>query len=608
MRAPEDATGATLRSLSRRSPIAEGDAGSPTRMRARASWNAPISLRIRAVVAWVLLGVSVGIGAAFDLLRGRGGSEARAARLCRGLMRMGPIPARFGQFAARRIELLPPAYLLALSRIRDVAPPMPVSVATARAEVAAGAPLATVYTVFDPEPIVSTAAACAYQAVLTDESKVVVKVRRPEAASAFAAHLFAIGLLAWILEATSLVRPGSFRQILNELRDMATGDIDFRGVARSHRIFRKRARQDGLRAVTAARIYHRYSSDDVTVSEFVSGIRTSEIVAARQYGDTYALGRLANMDIDPRRVARRLLQASWWSYFEGLVFNVEISPGEIVVRPGGRIVYVDLGDCGHTTRDNQRLQLRILDRMWRNDVGGAADAAIQLLSPLPFIDVYEFKKAIEARLWAVLFAMRDRRAPPQERTSAGIWLSILECANAAGVPVRLETVQMMRATAANDALVAELWPRIRYFREFERYLRRARHRAARRVERDAVKVANDGLLTRALASAEEVSAAASRLSFWVETATRNPPVDFMAVSKKASYVASVVLRFSALLALLFLAYALLGGRERLRGGVDLGALLGIALHNPWFIAFTLVLGAITLRRILYRLDDMDRDD
>lgn len=608
MKQREEVSREVLRSLSRRAPIAGADQGSPARMRPRAVWRASAGARLLALGTWIGLAAELALGSVWDLVRGRGGPEARAQRLGRALLRRGPIPSRFAQFAARRLELLDLPYLDVLGRLRDVAPPMPLEVATARAARAAGAPFDEVYETFDPVPITSTAAACAYQAVLRDGERVVVKVRRPEAPGRFSAHLWAIGRLAWTLEAISLVRPGSFRQILNELQDMATGDLDFRGVARSHRIYRRRARRDRTRVVTAARVHHALSDDDVTVSEFVSGVRLSELIAARRAGDLLTLGALAEQGIDARRTARRLLQCGWWSYFEGLLFNSENEPGELVVRPGGEIVFVDMGDCGHTTPTNQRLQRRILERMWRNDVGGAADTAVQLLSPLPFIDVHEFKKAIEAQLWTQLFAMRDRRAPAYDRTSAGVWLSILECAHDFGVPVRLETVQMMRSSATLDRLVAELWPDLRYFREFERYLRRSRRRAARRQRRDLQKKAVEPLAVHLLSAAEEISTTATRLAFWVETATRNPPVDFMAVSKKASYVASVVLRFASgalgLVLVVALARQLLPG---LGGEADLLALLGAELRSGWFIGLLVTLAVVMLRRILFRLDDKDRD-
>ncbi len=579
-------------------------------MRGRAPAGVRSHVRLRVLLGWVWLCWSVAFAWGWDLARGRGSANSRAARLCAALVRLGPTATRLGQYAARRLELLTPPYQAALGRLRDDAPPIPVDVAVGLAERAAGAPFDSVYASFDPVPIASTSSACAYQAVLREGDKVVVKVRRPDAPERFAAHLDAVGALFFLVEATSLVRPGTFKQLRLELRDMAEGDLDFRGVARSHRLFRKRARRDRLRHVTAARIHHRYCSDDVTVSEFVAGVRCSEVVAARETGDARALAQLRAMGIDPRTTARRLLQAAWWSYFEGVLFNAECFASEIVVRPGGRIVYVDLGDCGHTIRQNQRLQRRILERLWRNDVGGAAEAAVQLLSPLPFIDVFEFRKAIEARFWTQLFALRDRRAPPEERTSAGVWLAILECAYEHGVPVRLDTVQMMRACAMTDGLVADLWPKVRYFREFERYLRRARRRSARRLERRALELADEGLLTRALATLEDVSAGAQRLGFWVEMATRNPPVDFMAVSKKASYVASAVLRFTAATLSLFVVFAVgahvtaaVTGREP-----DLGHLVESVPGNPVFLGVLVLLAAVTLRRILFRLDDMDRDD
>src|SRR5262249_19701713 len=151
--------------------------------------------------------------------------------------------------------------------------------------------------------------------------------------------------------------------------------------------------------LSAADVYLELSSADVTVSEFVSGVWLDEVIAAQESQDTEMLARLEAMNIDPGLCGKRLLNACWWGFFECLFFCEVPAASQIVVRKNGQLVFVALGDTGILGQRQKKLLQAAFHRFARYDVEGAVAMLVQLLMPLPFIDVHEFTHKITTRLW-----------------------------------------------------------------------------------------------------------------------------------------------------------------------------------------------------------------
>lgn len=545
----------------------------------------------------------------WDALRRKNDVMSHARRMRQALERVPNTGPRIGRQLSMRLDLMPFEFALELAEIQDRRPPMKLEVALDLVQRTLGQPLDQVFKIFDPTPIFASTTDTIYQAQLLSGEGVAVKVRRPGIRALVMADLVALCWLTRALETLTLVRPGAFDHLRGELLDFANEELDYGLQVRYQRLFRRRARRDRLRWVDAPKVWGEHSNFRVMVSGFASGVRCSEVLDVIERGDDEGRARLAAMGIDPQKVARRLLQVSWWSTFESLFFLAEPSPENIVVQPGNRLVFLSFADCSTLSGRNRRFYRQMLTQLSKDDVSGAAQSITQMLSPLPFIDTYEFTKSIEAGLWQELFAMRDPKARWWERSTAGVWRVTLREARKQGVNVRLDVLRLMRSALSLDAIAARLDPRLRLLKEFRRYQNQADRRAARRFIRDATTSDPAQAQARMLARAARTLDGLQRLGLWVESTVENLPIANLAMSGKAATMAAELVR------LLFragavglLAFAILAF-QRVQSGAppSLGALVRETLGHPGFLIAVGLLLMMSTRRVLFRLDDMGKD-
>lgn len=567
------------------------------------------ALVARRSLVWMRALIRYGLLQAWDRLRGNRSTTQSARRLRETLTAVSSTGPKIARQLSMRLDLMPLSFAIELADVADRRDPMPLDVAVKTVEKATGKRLQEVFETFDPTPISSSTSDCIYQARLLSGEAVAVKVRRPGARLLIMADLVALGWQTRLLEALTIVRPGSFDYLRTEMLDLAHEELDYSLQTRYQTLFRQRARRDRVGYAGAPKVWTELSNFRVMVSGFVSGIRCSELVDIVERGDRAALQRLANMGIDPKVVARRLLHISWWSTFEGLFFLAEPSQENIVISPGNKITFLSFADCSTLSGKNRRFYRQMLTRLSRDDVSGAAQSVVQLLSPLPFIDVYEFSKRIEAGLWQELFAMRDEKAQWWERSTAGMWRVVLREARADGVIVRLDVLRLMRSALALDTIAARLNPRIKLLKEFRRYLDRANRRSARRFLRDASTSDPSRAQASVLSAAARAFEGLQRLGLWVESTVENLPVTNLALSgKAATFVAETVrllfrigLLFGVSVAVVIIQQLRLGEVPHLTADVLRG------LKHPLTLTLVGLLILFSTRRVLFRLDDKGSD-
>jgi ubiquinone biosynthesis protein len=123
-------------------------------------------------------------------------SAERAYELCVEL-RGGVL--KVGQFASSRMDLLPGAWLEALSRLQDRVPPVPLVEIAPQVERDLGAPLGELFATFDELPIAAASLAQVHGATLHDGRRVAVKVLVPGIEEKVDADLGALRVLASVL-------------------------------------------------------------------------------------------------------------------------------------------------------------------------------------------------------------------------------------------------------------------------------------------------------------------------------------------------------------------------------------------------------------------------
>ena len=576
---------------------------------------------LRRLFAWLGAALRYGGGIAWDGLRRRNTEQRRAERLRHILESMGATAVKMGQQMSMRVDLIPFAYTQELEKMLDRVPAFPVAYAIAEIEAVTGKPLAETFSLFDPSPIGSASVACVYQAVLRSGERVAVKVRRPDIGNLFASDL---RVLTWVLRLAELffLPPGFTRQLMYALETMLLEELDFVREARNTELFRQGVKKAKFRYATVPRVYFDLSGRSVLVTEFVMGIHLKEVIGAVERNDETVLAELHALGINPKKVARRALQVIRHSVFEGLVFNADPHPANILVRPKNHLVFIDFGTVGSFTVKDLYVWQRLLYAQSVGDVGNMTQATIILMEPISPIDVSEFSRKLEKIFFEDLFAFKSKHAAWWERTSANVWLKVLQLVREYQISLNLDVLRMIRATMLADSLAARLNPTIDHYREYRRYERGAEKRVKKRFIK---KVRRN--LYRGWSQLDQLHEIANALIFRTQRFLDTPLPSVTKLVGKAAYSVGVLVKtiFSFVVALYALIFTwmsldtlsergdgwralrdfLFGKAYGAEGGGLWSSLSQLFAEKWWYQALVFLISVLIARRVLHRLNLMD---
>lgn len=565
------------------------------------------------------LGVWLGVGARFaahilsDMLRRRSSLAQRAARLRQAAERAGGSVTRIGRHAALRLDVLPIRYCQQLALMHDRMPPFATGDAIAIIERQTHQKLNEIFSTFDPVAIESSSVRCVYQAILRGSGeKVAVKVRRPGIGAVFEADLKVLLLIANLAEALALIHPGYAVGVCKELQRTLRAELDFRRGARYEELFGRRARKAKLRFYSTPRICEELSAEEVVVQEFESGMWLGEVLAAIERQDPDGLAYMRALNIEPRRLARRLLFINHWALYEHLTFHADPQPNNIVVRANSALVYVDSAVNGYLTQPRRQLFLRFHACQAQSDIWGMAQATLALCEPLPARDLNALAKEIEAAYYEQTLALKSKHATWHERSGAAMWLAAFKVMRRYRIHAPTDVLLYVRATLYHDSLAARLWPAIDYTREFKRYRRNALKRRGALGAKQARRRLRAGLPSAADFSAwQAVSTTANDLIFRLQRILAVPH-DFQVVPlsiEKGAFVLITAIRFLVQCAVLALAGVMLvsGANAVTNGELAPGDSWLTVIKSAPYLAAVGLLALLHTRNIWFRLGDRRQD-
>jgi ubiquinone biosynthesis protein len=558
---------------------------------------------LRRLFTWLRVIAGLMLGNFADRLVRRDTVERRAVRLRRALERAGGTFVKLGQQAAMRIDLLPWAYCVELSKMLDQMPPFPVEQALAAIERTLGRRWQDVFAVIDPKPVGSASIACVYQATLKDGAKVVVKVRRPGIAEAFMADLKVLDWIASAAELLTIMRPGYTRNLRLELRGILMDELNFRSEARFQDIFRRNAKRYGREFFTAPQVFFEYSGEEVLVQEFINGLWVWEVIAAVEQSNPEGRQLLERLNIDPKLVARHILWVSFWSMEAHVFFHADPHPANILVRPNNEVVFIDFGSCG-SFNHQQRIALeQMVLAMKDQDVETMSRATLILMEPIPPVDVPALMKETQAEYLRVLHTFDTPAEYTQywERTSARQWLTMVKIARKFKLPSNLHMLRMIRATLLYDSIVLRLDNQLNRYDEYLHFMKDL----AQLVKLKWRARLRDNSGDHFFLNVEEAGNALNDLLLKTQSAQGRPIVTLGSTINKGIFSASVLLRLAGRLILVTLLamlgvqlwYALAG--EPFSMGMAFSAVIRNRLYQVLVAAALL----LNLRHIVVRLTE-----
>ena len=311
------------------------------------------------------------------------GSQGPAEELAADLEQMGPTYVKLGQLLSTRVDLLPPAYTEALTRLQDEVDPFPYDEVRTIVEEELGVSISNAFTSFDEKPLAAASLGQVHRATLRSGREVVVKVQRPGIRETVRDDMEALARLADFADRhTDVGRRYGFGQLLSQFRRSLAGELDYQ---------REAANLIRMRQLTAD---HPHLLVPEPVPDYTSSrVLTMDFVPGRKVTDVGPLGLL---DVDGEPLVRDLFSAYLHMILVDGFLHADPHPGNVLLTPDGRLALIDLGMVATVPPRVQDSIVKLLLAISDADGEEAATVLAAMGSPLDGYDGGRFREDVSA--------------------------------------------------------------------------------------------------------------------------------------------------------------------------------------------------------------------
>ena len=287
-----------------------------------------------------------------------------ADELADDLERMGPTYVKLGQLLSTRPDLVPPAYIDALTRLQDRLEPFPAEDAERIVAEELGVRVSKAFLEFESEPLAAASLGQVHRAKLRDGRMVAVKVQRPGIREQLVRDMDALGDIVEFMDRhTKAGRQYEFGRTFEELRKSLMAELDYRREARNASTLDENLAE--FQRIIVPRPVEDYTTSRVLTMEFIRGRKITSI------------SPLARLELDGDVLAEELFRAYLKQILVDGFFHADPHPGNVFMTDDRRIALLDVGMVGRIGPDLQQHLLRMLLAIADGQGGEAARATIQ---------------------------------------------------------------------------------------------------------------------------------------------------------------------------------------------------------------------------------------
>jgi ubiquinone biosynthesis protein len=334
-----------------------------------------ILFRLRAMVAWIFR----------RFLDPKIADQPFPVQLRLRLEMLGPTYVKLGQILSLRQDILPPSVTGELRNLLSDLPPVDFDQIRKIIELELGRPIDEIFAEVDPQPLGSASIAQSHWARLASGEQVILKVVKP-------------GIRDLLYRDATLLRTtGMFlqliipryqpRRVVDEFCEYTLREVEMKLEAENAENFAGNFADEP--DIVFPRIYRDHSSNSVLCMEYLDGIRPDD-------------ERVRSMPLEERQ---RLINLGAGAiirmlYQDGF-FHADLHPANMLVLPGVRIGFLDLGMVGHFDPVLRHSLLELFYAMVMEDFDGAARHLAAVSQTEPRSDVVGFRNAVRelARRW-----------------------------------------------------------------------------------------------------------------------------------------------------------------------------------------------------------------
>jgi len=377
----------------------------------------------------------------------------RGRRLREMLDELGPTFVKFGQVLSTRPDVVPPDIVAELRQLQDNVSPVPIEEVERVVREELGLTIEQAFVEFDEQPVAAASIGQVHRATLPNDTHVVVKVQRPNAARQIESDLKLMASAARV--ARERVRQLDFidtGELVEEFGRSIRLELDYQQEARNAETFRRNFAADPRIAVP--RVWWRYTTGRLLTLDRLEGTHIGDL-------------DLGSWEDEARRDLAYTMTDAWMTMiFRHAFFHGDPHPANIMHLEDGRLGLIDFGLAGRLTDlDMARLTRLFVDAATEN-VGALPRRLADLGVRYPKEREAELRVAIE-ELYYRYYGSRLSDIDPIEAIREG--LTLIYAMN-----LRLPTrfVILDKAIATLGSVTTEVYPEFNVFEVAKPYAKR----------------------------------------------------------------------------------------------------------------------------------------
>lgn len=240
---------------------------------------------------------------------------------------------KIGQILSTRTDLIPAEWAGELAQLQDQVPPFSFIQVREQIEGELGRSLEDLFLYIDPKPLAAASIGQVHRATLKNGEDVVVKVQRPKVEEEIKTDMEILYDLARLLEKhTDWASLYSLKETALELESILTDELNYLMEGQNLDVFRRNFQSD--KRVYIPQVYWDYTTKKVLTLEYVKAIKLTDTE------------KLEKVGVDVGQVVVVLAEAVFQQILLDGVFHGDPHPGNIMVFPDGRIIFLDFGITG----------------------------------------------------------------------------------------------------------------------------------------------------------------------------------------------------------------------------------------------------------------------
>lgn len=258
---------------------------------------------------------------------------------------------KVGQLISILSNVLPADFRNELEELQDRISPRPLAGIRARLRAELGAEPEQLFLGFEPEPIASASLAQVHVAALADGRKVAVKVQHADIETTARRDLATLRRILRLLGLLFGLK--GLTEVHAQVSAMIAEELDFRREAEALTAIAANFPDDGV--VGFPQVVPERSTERVLTTTFIDGFKVSDLPALEAAG------------IDRRQLAERVLRAYCEMIFKHGLYHADPHPGNLLVEPSGRLVFLDFGAVARLSAPMKEGILKLIEGVLRRN-------------------------------------------------------------------------------------------------------------------------------------------------------------------------------------------------------------------------------------------------